>query len=379
MTRRVRSPAAKSRPPLRHQLGRFWPVIPLGVLGAALAWSWAADKPRRLRARAEAEMAAADWPAALRDWLAVNRVAPDARSHVGEARTCLALHRAAQAEQALVNANHADPADPEPWLARLEILRVEDRPIDAQRVGWEAYAAVPPNARRGVLRAMTLALLADTPPDLASSTLERWIDADPQDVAARVALLRRQATEARDADTSRSGRLAQLEKLLARDPNRIDAREALIGDLADAGEPDRGRTWLDGWPRSARDGRYSRLRGRWDLDFDHRPDRAATELRQALVDLPHDWRTHYRLARALRILGREDEARAEAETLARLRETLEPAGLSQRLDAALEHLDDPRARLDLADLCARAGLTRLAEAWRADAAAVPGPKLPTPH
>jgi hypothetical protein len=139
-------------------------------------------------------------------------------------------------------------------------------------------------------------------------------------------------------------------------------------DLADAGEPERGRRLLDSWPASGHDARYNRLRGRWDLDFDHRPDRAADALRRVLLDLPHDWRTRYRLARALRILGRPAEAQAEAEALARLRETLEPRRLTERLNAALERLDDLRARLDLAELCDRAGLARLADAWRRDSA-----------
>ena len=70
--------------------------------------------------------------------------------------------------------------------------------------------------------------------------------------------------------------------------------------LADAGEPDRGRVFLEGWPAAMRDARYWRLRGRWDLEYDHRPDQAIPAFRAALEVLPHDWRTHYRLARALR-------------------------------------------------------------------------------
>jgi hypothetical protein len=122
------------------------------------------------------------------------------------------------------------------------------------------------------------------------------------------------------------------------------------------------------WPASLRDDHYSRLRSRWDLDYDHQPAWAVAALRRALADLPHDWQTRYRLARALHALGRTDEARREAEAVARLREQLDPIALGQRLEADLARLDDPVSRLDLADLCAHAGLVRLADAWRRDAA-----------
>jgi len=325
-----------------------------------------AESPARLRSRAEAATRAGDWTTALRYWRAVNGTkAAQSITHLEEARACLALGLAAQAEYGLRQAIAADPADPEPWRLLLKILQVEDRSLEALHVAWKAYDQVHPEARRVLLRELTLSLLADIPDELARTTLRRWVEADGADVDARVALLQRIATQPRAADPDRASLLAAMEALLAEHPDHIAAREALVTALADAGEPNRGRVLLDDWPQSARDARYWRLLGRWELEYDHRPDRATAAFQTALAEFPQDWRSWSRLARALRILGHDAEGRQAAETVRRIREVLDPLVLGPRLDAAFDHLDDPVALRDLAALCNRAGLTRLADAWRA--------------
>jgi tetratricopeptide (TPR) repeat protein len=284
---------------------------------------------------------------------------------VEEARACLVLGRAAQAEQNLRLAIASQPVDPEAWRLLLEILRVEDRSIEAMHVGWQAYDQVHPDARRTLLRELTLSLLADLPDELVRTTLKRWIEADSIDVDARIALLERIATQPRAADPPRVSVLSTMEALLAEHPGHITAREALVTALADAGEPERGRNLLNDWPESARDARYWRLLGRWKLEYDHEPEKAVTAFQAALAEFPQDWRAWSRLARTFRILGREPQARRAAETVSRIREVLDPRVLGPRLDAAFSHLDDPGALRDLAALCNQAGLTRLASAWHA--------------
>jgi tetratricopeptide (TPR) repeat protein len=352
-----------------------WVLLTFGGIVALAAVAWTSgfnlSSPSRLRAEAESAARAGDWQKALQSWRALNgTAAAEGATRLGEARACLALGLAAQAEVSLRQAAAADPADPEPWRLLLEILRVEDRTIEAKRLGWEAHDHVPPGARRAILRELTLALLADLPDELVRTTLGRWIAADARgdDVDARVALLQRIAAQPRAADPDRASRLAALEVLVANHLDHVGAREALATALADAGEPDRGRAVLDGWPgpESDRDARYWRLRGRWELEYDHQPDRATGAFQRALVDLPQDWRTWYRLARALRTLGRDDQAREAAVAVGRIREVLEPMALGPRLDAAFGHLDDPAALRDLAALADHVGLVRLAEAWRAE-------------
>jgi tetratricopeptide (TPR) repeat protein len=327
--------------------------------------------PSQWITRAEAAAQAGDWEAALESWRSVNAT-ESARTgtHLGEARACLALNRAAQAERSLHRAIAADSTDLEPWKLLLEILQVEDRTLEAQRLGLEAYDRVHPEARRDLLKELTQGLLAELPDELVRTTLRRWVEADGDDVDAQVALLQRIAAQPRADDPDRDSLLQSMETLLAGHPAHIGAREALVAALADAGEPDRGRALLDEWLEPARDARYWRLRGRWDLEYDHRPDRAAAAFQTAVAELPQDWRSWYRLARALRILGRDREGRQAAETVSRIQEVLNPLTLGPQLDAAVVRLDDPAALRNLAALCDRAGLTRLADAWRTEARVV---------
>ncbi len=258
------------------------------------------------------------------------------------------------------------------------MLRVLDRPLEALRLGKLAESAVEPESRRAILALTSLAALAELPDDEARTRLDRWIAADRDDLDARVARLARIAANYHPGDPDRAARIAKLTEILARDPAHVPAREALVVALADAGEPDRGREFLEGWPEAARDARFDRLRGRWDLDYDHNPARAAESFARALVDLPHDWKSHYGLARAYRAIGRDAEARAEAEAVARIRERLDPRTLGPRLADDLSKLDDSRALLDLSALCEGVGLAHLAGSWRREALARPSAREPLP-
>jgi tetratricopeptide (TPR) repeat protein len=351
---------------------RSWLLIALGgiallLLLVLIGWL-AADSPTALRNQAEEAARAGNWNAALGYWRRINATsAAQSSSYLGEARACLALGRADQAEHSLRRAVGTDPTDAEPWHLLLEILLIEDRTLEAQRLAWEAYKDINPDARRELLRALTLGLLAELPDEQIRTTLRRWIDADQADVNAQVALWQRIMLQPSASDPDRPSVLAALETLLTKYPAHIGVREALVTALADAGEADRGSTLLDTWPESIRDARYWRLRGRWDLEYDHRPQQSVIALQTALVDLPQDWRSWYRLARALHIVARDSESQRAAEAVGRIREVLDPLVLEPRLHAAFDHLDDSTALRDLASLCNRAGLSRLAEGWLTEA------------
>jgi Flp pilus assembly protein TadD len=358
-----RASATSSRKRLKWILTGLSILVALATVAQLFSRS-----PSRLRAEAERAAQAGDWSEALKAWRAFNATsAAQGATHLAEARAALALGYAGQAEQSLRKAIAADPADPEAWKLLLEILWVEDRVLDAQQVVWASYDQMPAAIRRDVLRELTLALLADVPDESVRTALQHWIAADPADVEARVALLQRIASQPRAGDPDRPSRLAELENLVAEHPKHLGARAALVATLADAYEPDRGRAVLDGWPgpESDRDARYWQLRGRWELEYDRHPDRAESAFRRALETMPQDWRTWFRLARALRQLGRDAEAQRTAEVVARIREALDPTTLGPRLENDFRHLDDPRALRDLAALGAQARLSRLAEAWRA--------------
>ncbi len=323
------------------------------------------EAPATTRRRAEAAAARKDWREALELWRRVNASpAATAATHLEEGRACLALGRAARGEDALRRATAVDPTLARAWLLRLEILRVEDRWLDAAAVGREAVEKVAPADRPAVLRELTLAALAEVPDDLARDTLRKWIAADPDDVEAEAALLRRIGADPRPDDPGGEERIARLEALVAAHPDLPNPREALVAALADDGDVERGRAALDAWPEPARDARYDRSRGRWDLEYDGRPERAVEAFRRALEAAPHDWRCRYRLARALAALGRRDEAEREARAVARAREALDPVTTGRALDDAFSKVDRPGARATIADACARVGLADLARAWR---------------
>jgi tetratricopeptide (TPR) repeat protein len=359
----------------KHSL---WLLAALGgavCLGLLALVNWMAiDSSKLLFGKAEDAARMGDWAAAQRYWRAINRTsAAKSASYLGEAKACLALGQAEQAEHSLHLAIRTDPSEPESWRLLLEILRVEDRTLDAQRIGWQAFDAVHPDARRELLRQLTLAFLADLlPEEKIRTTLRRWVEADVNDVDAQVALWQRIVAQPRPGDPDRPSLLASLEELLTKYPDHAGVREVLVTSLADAGEPDRGRAVLNTWPELIRDARYWRLRGRWELEYEHRPQEATKAFQTALKELPQDWRSWSRLSRALRILNRHDESRLAAETVQRIREVIDPLVLGPRLHAAFDHLDDPKALADLAALCSQAGLTRLSHAWLAEAQHVTG-------
>ena len=343
-------------------------LLLLGVLAVSVRRWVVARSPEGQLERAEAASAAKDWPNALEAWREVN-TSPLRKggTWLAEARAALALGKAGEAETALEHSTKADPTNPEPWRLLLELLRVEDRAIEAMDAGWEAYAAVPPTDRRLILRDLTLALLADLPDDLARETLARWSGTNASEPDARVALLQRLSSMPRAGDPGRAALIAELSERLKQDPLHPGIREALINALADAGDTGRGRTILDAWPADTRDARYWRLRGRWDLEYGRAPKTAAEAFTHALEALPNDWKTRARFARALQSLGQTAEAKHQAELVGRIREVLDPNRLGQRLANAIKHLDDPQSLLDLADLTQKAGLERLAQAWRREA------------
>ena len=346
------------------------------LLVVVVARGWMISRsPEGELERAEAAEAAKDWPTALAAWRAVN-ASPLRKggTWLAEARAALALGKAGEAETALRQSAKADSTNSEPWRLLLELLRVEDRAIEAMDAGWEAYAAVPPSDRRLILRDLTLALLADLPDDLARETLARWSGTNSSGPDARVALLQRMSAMPRAGDPGRAVLIAELTERLKQDSLHPGIREALVTALADAGDPSRGRTVLDAWPEATRDARYWRLRGRWDLEYDHAPKEAAEAFARALEALPNDWKTRARYARALQTLGQTAEAKHQAELVGRIREVLDPNRLGQRLANAIEHLDDPQSLRDLADLTQKAGLERLAQAWLREAGAPGKPR-----
>ena len=219
---------ATGLPLLVKNVGRwlFWGLAAVALfLSAAMVAGFWGESHARMRSRAEAAARDGDWPAALKRWRAINATRDaNGLTHLGEARACLALGRAMQAERSLRKSIEADPRDPAPWRLLLEVFQVEGRTLEALRAGWQAYDNVGPESRRLLLRELTFSLLADLPDESVRVALRRWIDADGDDVDARIALLQRVTVQPRATDPERAALLADLESIVASQPNHITAR-----------------------------------------------------------------------------------------------------------------------------------------------------------
>ena len=322
--------------------------------------------PARLRAEAEQAARDGDWSAALRAWRAFNATsAARAATHLAEARAALSLGRAAEAERSLRRAIAADPADPEPVKVLLEILRVEDRTLDARQAAWESYEHMPAGSRREVLRELTLALLADMDDEVARSFLKRWIAADPAD--------RRRPRGAVAADRGPAAR---------RRPRPIGAAGRAGDDGRGASRPPgRARRWSRPWPMPASPTAAARCStpGRAPSPV-ATPDTGGSAADGSwsttgtpIGPSPHSgasWR------RSPRTGGRGPGSPAPDPAGPRRRRRAAPPRPSAasarcsnplsfvpRLNDDFQHLDEPRALRDLADLADHAGLSRLAGAW----------------
>ena len=341
----------------------------------SLAWRWAAwdrDRPRRLLERAEAATRARDWPAALAAWQ--GRATGPAARPPGPSWPRPAPPSPSTARptpgRALERASEADPTDAEVWRARLDLLRVLDRPLEALRLGQAAERPSRPRADAAILalddprragraarrRGPEAASIAGSPPTPTTSTpgSPAWPGSPPTPTPATPTAppgspsCRRSSGATRA--TSPPARPCSSPWPTPASPTGA-ARSSTPGPTPPAtpgttGSGGAGTSTTTTGPTA----RPSLTPGPW-------PTSRTTG------------RSHYGLARAFRALGRDPEARAEAEAVARLRERLDPAALGPRLADDLARLDDPRALLDLAALCEGVGLAGLAEAWRREALA----------
>ena len=194
---------------------------------------------RALRSQAEAAAQSGDWSAALKSLPGVQSTsAATALTHLGEAKAALALGRAFQGEQSLRRSIAADPGNPEPWQLLLQILRVEDRTLDAsehrlgrlREVGSRGTSGGPAGAdarpaRRAAGRGRPEERFAAGSTPIQTTSMRE------------IALVQRVAAQPRAGDPDRAALLAELESIVANHPDHITAREVLVTALADAGEP----------------------------------------------------------------------------------------------------------------------------------------------
>lgn len=253
---------------------------------------------------------------------------------------------------------------PEGWIIMLDLLRVlglGDRII-------EAHDQILSNqvARRSptVLMTLTLGLLTDLEPEQLRQRLQKWVAAEPGEAIAQAALLQRYNENPLPEDPSRDDRLQVCMNLLDRFPTSIETRMAFVELLLTSGQYDEAGEALKQWPAQVKESiSHQRLLGRYLQDNLQDHENAILSFQNVLKKATFDWKTRYRLARALKAAGQAEKAMTESARMLEIRELLEPNRLEPIIRQAFPKGKPPEPK-QLVELLDKIGLNALADAWR---------------
>jgi len=214
------------------------------------------------------------------------------------------LGRYDAAEASWLEALRLDPTVGEAGWSLLELYYLEGRPDDARRLALRLHEAEPD--RRDRVQLLLELLRQDVQPPAPESLVALFapiVARTPDDVGPAIAL------GLALVRTGESGRgLVMLRRTAERRPDRVDAWDAWLSGLDDAGQAEASAEVLGRLPGPIADSprfarhraRVAQERGDWSA--------AADGYRRALADSPADGRSLYRLARILRRVGEAAEA-----------------------------------------------------------------------
>ncbi|WP_169975826.1 tetratricopeptide repeat protein [Tautonia rosea] len=270
--------------------------------------------------------------------------------------------RTGEAEAAWLDAIRLDPTVPEAGWSLLDLYYLQGREADGQRLALQLHEVEPdPHDRVQLLLELVRQDVMPLAPGAVVERFEPVVEQAPDDLHAVIALGLALVRDSRAQEG-----LALLRAEVQRRPEDVDAWDALLTGLDDAGELDLMAetiallpSVLAESPRFARHrGRVAQERGDWNG--------AALFYRHAVEEAPEDLRLIYRLSRALRLSGDH----AEADQLAAMLESAEQSKseVPSLYDEAnrLANLGDPQhAELfrRIAHQRERSGRLREALAW----------------
>jgi thioredoxin-like negative regulator of GroEL len=303
----------------------------------------------------------------LESWDAFAAKDPDAiRSEdlVRWARAALSADRPTKAAAVLERWLASEDRNTDGWLLLVELKRALG---DSDGVSDVVAAMLQePAARRSgpLLTAATFGLLTAMNSEDTIKRLTRWSEAEPASPLARAWLLHRFVEDGAEPAANRGDVLEQARQLVEAFPDSPDARRVAVEIFFERGMYAEISAFMGEWPNRARQSSgYQRLEGRRLLEIEKAPAAALSAFRAVLERMPQDWRTRYRLSRALAGTGDVDAAKTEARRTVEIRELLEPSSLERTLKAAFPKGKDP-ILTELVPLLSRIGQNDLAKAWQ---------------
>jgi len=286
-----------------------------------------------------------------------------------EGATYHRLGMARPAEEAWNACIAYDPLHPAPDLhymaaveQLMELYALEHRWEEARDLCWDTYERVVPSEKPKIVIMLMRTYVERINVRTRLTKLRRYLSADPKDNEALLAIA---LAEHELADNTRA--LERVRLFLERRPEDPRGWRLLLDILHDLGDREAMAEAVAQLPASAdEDPAIWRHRGQVFEDTDRLED-AARAYRNAVELDPFEAESHYRLARILRRLGEDEEARHHLERSRELRDArgqLRQA-YADYYDAVSASLPDPETvettRERLAGLCRTLGMTDLAE------------------
>jgi Flp pilus assembly protein TadD len=291
----------------------------------------------------------------------------------GEGMALLELKRAREAEAAFLAYIAPDPNHPRPRPERVtvenklwDIYAWEDRWEEARKIAWQAYkdADGRPDIQRKILEVILRTRIERSHPAAAVENLRPIVEADPQDWQARRALAR--ALDGIKEYDEADRQLARCLKERPKDPKAwVDKLEMLEGreDFEGLKEAEKQAP-----PEADSEGRIWIIRGH--LKREVRDFAGAAEAFQKALDrMPDDLAAQHKLAQALQMTGKTEEAAVHRRRHAELEPMTKE--VPQRVNTYRDVTDLPNpdpatlkdAILKLAAACKGMGWNQEAEAW----------------
>jgi tetratricopeptide (TPR) repeat protein len=242
----------------------------------------------------------------------------------------------------------------------LNIYLLEERWREAEELLWAMYRAWPPldEDSKPLLVALMGLAFNRTAPESGVATLEKFVRQNSNDDQARLALGRYLIQLGRTGEGQ-----ALIEQCLRRQPLDVRTRSFWIWCLYELGDADAASEALrelpPGWEDFAELWTY-RARAQYDLG---EYQASATTCRKALERYPWDRQAHFQLGRALRRLGEREDSERHDQTADGLRK-VEERRLTLFEDVTLRRSrPTPDECQELAEICVKTGMPRLAREW----------------